>query len=407
MLYKQCDPRWGNNAMGTKGNGEDSTICGEGCAMSSLSMALAGLAVPVNGGAAATPATFNSWLQANNGYTCIDGDCNNLVLDAVTRLNSTVELVGEVPKPSMASIQAGLTAGNIIYIAHVHDNGHFVLLTGFDAAQPDALSTNDPFYNSTWYPYANISDIIMYKVTSAAGSAATQRLRASTRRDNLNGATAAANRFIGHGASRASILNRADTRTDAMSAAGARDEQRLRDVAAVAVVPFMYPLYKQCDPRWGNDIINTETVCAVGCLISSTSMALAGKNLSISNSTATPGTINAWLRTHNGYDGQNDFIESSLPALNPSHISWPSDGMHTTNDVPLATIQAYLTAGRPVIAWVRNRTHFVLVIGWDASNSDTLYVNDPGFAQTTYSYSTDVVGWRLFGMKPCVQPCAA
>ena len=48
-LYRQCDPRWGANEMGTVGNGERSTICGEGCAMSSVSSALAGLGVQIDG----------------------------------------------------------------------------------------------------------------------------------------------------------------------------------------------------------------------------------------------------------------------------------------------------------------------------------------------------------------------
>jgi hypothetical protein len=56
----------------------------------------------------------------------------------------------------------------------------------------------------------------------------------------------------------------------------------------------------------------------------------------------------------------------------------------------------------PVIAWVLNRTHFVLVTGWDAGDSDTLYVNDPYFQRDTYSYAKDVVGWRFFTMEPVV-----
>ena len=32
-LFRQCDPRWGKAEMGTKGDGEQSTICREGCAM--------------------------------------------------------------------------------------------------------------------------------------------------------------------------------------------------------------------------------------------------------------------------------------------------------------------------------------------------------------------------------------
>lgn len=42
------------------------------------------------------------------------------------------------------------------------------------------------------------------------------------------------------------------------------------------VIPFQYPLYKQCDSRWGNQLMQTETICSVGCLMSSTSMAIAG-----------------------------------------------------------------------------------------------------------------------------------
>jgi hypothetical protein len=29
---------------------------------------------------------------------------------------------------------------------------------------------------------------------------------------------------------------------------------------------------------------------------------------------------------------------------------------------------------------------------------DTLYVNDPGFNRQSYSYKSDVVGWRLYNM---------
>jgi hypothetical protein len=147
-LFKQCDPAWGSNQMGVAGNGERSNICGEGCAMSSLSMAMNGLGVTIDGDAA-NPGTFNSWLEANSGYLCLDGDCNNLVLNAVSGINATIQLVGEQPKPSIQEIQAGLLQGDTIYIAHVHNNGHFVLLTGFDAAAPDSFDVNDAFYNST------------------------------------------------------------------------------------------------------------------------------------------------------------------------------------------------------------------------------------------------------------------
>ena len=45
------------------------------------------------------------------------------------------------------------------------------------------------------------------------------------------------------------------------------------------------------------------------------------------------------------YTQENDLEEDVVPQVNPSLISWPSDGMHTTNDVPYTTIMSYLKAG--------------------------------------------------------------
>lgn len=145
-----------------------------------------------------------------------------------------------------------------------------------------------------------------------------------------------------------------------------------------------------------------------------------------------------------------------MPVVNPSHIQWSdATGMHTKNDIPIATIQSLLRSGAPVIANVMQGGHFVLgaclwlslpkakakacrwhpylclafglftlpfacpcpclcpcfsplpsaVTGWDSANPDTLMVNDPGFDRATYSYSGDVVGWRLFTMQPCAKGC--
>ena len=61
-MYKQCDPKWSSNPLGTSSN----TICSAGCLMSSASMALAGTGHDSN------PATLNDWLKANGGY--VSGD---------------------------------------------------------------------------------------------------------------------------------------------------------------------------------------------------------------------------------------------------------------------------------------------------------------------------------------------
>ena len=63
-----------------------------------------------------------------------------------------------------------------------------------------------------------------------------------------------------------------------------------------------------------------------------------------------------------------------------------------------ATLVAMLAGGAPVIANVMHGHHFVLVVGY-AGDGDTLYVNDPGFERSTYSFAADVVGWRLYNVS--------
>ena len=51
-----------------------------------------------------------------------------------------------------------------------------------------------------------------------------------------------------------------------------------------------------------------------------------------------------------------------------------------------------------VIANVNNGGHFVLLTGYSVADNDTFAVNDPGYNRDTYSYSSDVVGYRIFDM---------
>jgi hypothetical protein len=166
------------------------------------------------------------------------------------------------------------------------------------------------------------------------------------------------------------------------------------------VIPYPYPLFKQCDPAWGNNTIVTTTICAVGCLLSSTAMALNGHSILIGPNQSNPGTLNYWLQNNNGYDSSNDFIEESLNTLNPSHVHWDdTGGMHRTRDVDLSIVQDLLLNHEPVILNVDHGRHFVLAIGWSVENNDTIIINDPGFDRTNYSYTNDVVGLRLFNMS--------
>ena len=156
-----------------------------------------------------------------------------------------------------------------------------------------------------------------------------------------------------------------------------------------------YPLYKQCDSRWGSELIYTKTVCQVGCLMSSISMGLSGWKISVAGNPSNPGTLNSWLKENSGYTTGNDLIEDALNALVPG--IWSSSGMHKKNDISPETLLT-LFDNSIVVANVMHGRHFVLATSWSPSDPDTLGVNDPGFSTTSYSLEDDVVGWRVFTM---------
>lgn len=68
-------------------------------------------------GQASNPGTLNAWLEANNGYMCAGGDCNNLILDMPGKVpGSPLSLVGENPKQPASVIIDGILSQSFIYV---------------------------------------------------------------------------------------------------------------------------------------------------------------------------------------------------------------------------------------------------------------------------------------------------
>lgn len=148
--------------------------------MSCVSMALNGLGVVLPSGDDVNPGSLNKWLAGNDGYgapraspasrvrvsrpdqrplrgarvcvcaraVCAGGDCNNLRLAAPDNLTDTkgnvaLRLVGEVPPPSADAIAVRLEAGTGIFVAHVRDQSHFVLLV--ERQGGTTFRVHDPF----------------------------------------------------------------------------------------------------------------------------------------------------------------------------------------------------------------------------------------------------------------------
>ncbi|EAL73331.1 hypothetical protein DDB_G0267756 [Dictyostelium discoideum AX4] len=167
------------------------------------------------------------------------------------------------------------------------------------------------------------------------------------------------------------------------------------NVSSKPVIPFSYPLYKQCDSRWGNDLIITETICDVGCLMSSCSMAIGGKGITIDDGISNPGSLNTWLKSNSGYEGDNLLVESSLENVSNkiNYVgSFPSS-QYTMDDI----ISMLNKKDLILIINVNQGSHFVLATGYDTTESDYVYVNDPGFTKSYYTYQ-DIVGYRIFKM---------
>jgi hypothetical protein len=137
-----------------------------------------------------------------------------------------------------------------------------------------------------------------------------------------------------------------------------------------------YPLYKQCDSRWGNEKLGTSanTICKAGCLMSSASMALAGTGHSYN-----PGTLNTWLKEHGGYASGDLFVWTAIDKL----------GLTYKGKISNTEIKKHLDEGYVVILNVHNGGHWVLAHGY---SGDNILVNDPGFSTTAYSISQIVNG---------------
>ena len=88
-----------------------------------------------------------------------------------------------------------------------------------------------------------------------------------------------------------------------------------------------------------------------------------------------------------------------MPRINASTVSWPSDGMHTANDLSVDIVRGYLLRGRTVVANVMNGGHFVLVVGFNYSAPTQMMVHDPGFTRASYDYKADIMGWRVFDLN--------
>jgi len=178
--------------------------------------------------------------------------------------------------------------------------------------------------------------------------------------------------------------------------------------ATKVMIPFKYPLYKQCDPFWADIFMNGtrpdhDTICATGCAMSSVAMALSGKGLKMpGGGPVDPQTLNAWLQKHDGYwcDGDfcNNLVLNAPQRLFPKNVVFLSEKQKPSVD---EMVQYVRNSNPAIIAHVSNNHHFVLVTGVElpTRGDDTLfYVHDPGQSNNwtrTYGEMTDLITYTI------------
>ncbi len=133
-----------------------------------------------------------------------------------------------------------------------------------------------------------------------------------------------------------------------------------------------YPMFKQCDPRWGGEQLGTSsgTICSAGSLVSSVAMSLAGTGLS-----SDPLSLNAYLKAIAGGYINGDTL--NWFAINPM-------GLTFEDKIQNNQIKHYLDLGKVIFCNVRNGKHWVLAYGW---TDDSILVNDPNYDLQSYQLS--------------------
>jgi hypothetical protein len=147
VTYRQCDGRWGSNALA----GGSKTICQIGCAMTSLSMILADNGIQA-GGSVVNPGSLNTWLKSNGGYS------GNLLIWGATDKLGKCKYEGK--KYSGSDYKSCKACGKYV-ILNVHNGGHWVFMEGLSG---DKYTSRDPGNSSDpLYPISDIREAAVYR----------------------------------------------------------------------------------------------------------------------------------------------------------------------------------------------------------------------------------------------------
>lgn len=145
-----------------------------------------------------------------------------------------------------------------------------------------------------------------------------------------------------------------------------------------------WELLKQCDSEWADHPLgtsSTNTICSAGCAMTCVTMSLAKFHEKVDGRDPTPLSLDKWLTGNGGYVDSDLIVWNSVAKLGRLHMK--EDVSSLTTD----KIRSFVDRCHPVIANVREGSHWVLITGYDTADKHKFYVNDPGFTDASYEYS--------------------
>ena len=161
----------------------------------------------------------------------------------------------------------------------------------------------------------------------------------------------------------------------------------LAALLAVISTVSSYPMFKQCDSRWGTNPLGNwggETICSAGCTMSSLAMILSQCNTLVWGNPVTPANLNQFLKANGG------FVQGNLLVFAASDVF--QTAKFVTKTANAGSIQWYLDNGHAAILNIDNGAHWVLSYGYSGS---TFYVNDPYYDRKSYQ-SWEIVDSAIY-----------
>lgn len=149
--------------------------------------------------------------------------------------------------------------------------------------------------------------------------------------------------------------------------------------------------WKQCDSRWGALTVRKQTICQIGCALTSVSIQIArsGTPTKVSGE-FNPGTFMKAHRSNGGFS-TNDSITWNVTGVAPGFKLISSSNLSGTKQEKMQKVNSYLSAGEFVILGVShtytgkyNIDHYVAV---NYVSSDEIYVFDPNSSKKGQLFS--------------------